>query len=248
MGAPDAPPPVPLNLVGDFGGGGMLLALGIVTALYERDRSGHGQVLDVAMIDGIASLMTSIYQLRAMGDWSDARGEHWVQGAAPWYRAYATADGRFVTVGPLEAKFYALLLARLGLDADEWPQWDRERWPALADVMAQRFAARTLAEWQDELEGTDVCFAPALRTDEAVVHPHMAERGTYVTVDGVQQPAPVPRFSRTPGAIAGPPPWPGEQTLDVLAEIGVDHAEREALLTAGVAWTAPAQGAARAAR
>jgi alpha-methylacyl-CoA racemase len=239
MGPADRPPPVPLNLVGDFGGGGMLLAMGIATALYERERSGRGQVLDVAMIDGIASLMTSIYQLRAGGDWSDAREEHWVQGAAPWYRAYATADERFVTVGPLEAKFYALLLERLGLDPVQWPQWERERWPALAAVMEERFAARTLAEWQTELEGTDVCFAPALSTGEAVEHPHMAARGTYVTVDGVAQPAPVPRFSRTPGAIAGPPPWPGEQTREVLAEIGVEPEELEALL---------AQDAARATR
>lgn len=221
IGPPDEPPPVPLNLVGDFGGGGMLLAMGTAAALYERSRSGQGQVLDVAMIDGVASLMTSIHQLHAMGDWSDQRGHHWLQGAAPWYRAYETADRRFVTVGSLEPKFYELLLTRLGFEPGDWPQWDETLWPELTVRFQELFASRTLAQWRLDLEGSDVCFAPALGLDEATRHPHLAARGTYVEHDGVTQPAPVPRFARTPGAIASSPPLAGEHTLEILTELGV---------------------------
>jgi alpha-methylacyl-CoA racemase len=218
IGPADRPVP-PLNLVGDYGGGGMLLAFGVACALYERERSGLGQVLDVAMVDGVASLMTIVCQLQAQGSWSPQRGENFLDGGSPWYRAYATADGRFVTVAAIEAKFYSLLLARLGLDEGDWPQWDRERWPAMTARLEQLFGQRTLDEWRVELEGTDACFAAALRVDEAARHPQLAARGTYVALDGVLQPAPVPRFSRTPGAIQGPPPLPGEHTHEVLAEL-----------------------------
>jgi alpha-methylacyl-CoA racemase len=221
MGSPPAPPPPPLNLIADFGGGGMLLAFGVACALYERERSGLGQVLDVAMLDGVASLLTSVCQLRAQGAWSPDRGTNWLDGAAPWYRAYATADARFVTVAALEAKFYSLLLARLGLDEADWPQWDRGRWPALGARLEQLFAQRTLEQWRAELEGTDACFAPVLRVEEAAEHPQLADRGTYLAPDGVVQPAPVPRFDRTPGAIQGPPPLPGEHTDEVLAELAL---------------------------
>jgi alpha-methylacyl-CoA racemase len=221
IGDPGAPPPPPLNLVGDFGGGGMLLAFGVAAALVERARSGRGQVLDVAMLDGVATLLASLCQLDAQGQWSHERGTNWLDGAAPWYGTYRTADDRFVTVGALEGKFYALLLGRLGLDAVDWPQWDRSRWPALRAVLEERFAARTLAEWRDELEGTDACFAPVLRSDEAAEHPHVAARGTFERHDGVLQPAPSPRFSRTPGAVQGRPPLPGEHTAEVLAELQV---------------------------
>jgi alpha-methylacyl-CoA racemase len=221
MGPPDAPPPPPLNLVADFGGGGMLLAFGVACALYERERSGLGQVLDVAMVDGVASLLTSVCQLQAQGVWSRERGANWLDGAAPWYRAYATADGRFVTVAALEAKFYSLLLARLGLDEADWPQWDREGWPELSQQLEQLFAGRTLEQWRAELEGTDACFAPALRVEEAAEHPQLVARATYVAPGGVVQPAPVPRFGRTPGAIQGPPPLRGEHTEEVLAELAL---------------------------
>jgi alpha-methylacyl-CoA racemase len=218
IGTPDAPPPPPLNLVGDYGGGGMVLAFGVACALYERERSGRGQVIDVAMVDGVASLLAIVCQLEAQGEWSRERGGNFLDGSAPWYRAYTTADGRFVTVAAIEAKFYSLLLERLGLDEADWPQWDRDRWPALRARLTEVFAQRTLDEWRAQLEGTDVCFAPALRVDEAARHPQLAARGTYVD-DGVLQPAPVPRFSRTPGAIQGRPPMPGEHTDEVLAEL-----------------------------
>jgi alpha-methylacyl-CoA racemase len=230
MGEPGGRPAPPLNLVGDFGGGGMLLALGIAAALFERERSGRGQVIDVAMLDGVATLLASLCQLDAQGQWSRERGDNWLDGAAPWYRSYRTADGRFVTVGALEAKFYSLLLERLGLDEARWPQWERARWPQLHARMEEIFAGRSLEDWRVALEGTDACFAPALRVDEAATHPHVAARATYVTVDGVLQPAPSPRFDRTPGAIQGPPPLPGEHSEEILAELGrrpeFDHQER----------------------
>jgi alpha-methylacyl-CoA racemase len=174
------------------------------------------------MIDGVASLMASIFQVDAMGEWDRERGSNWLQGAAPWYRAYETADGRYLTVGPLEPQFYAQLLARLDLDLAEWPQWDRARWPELLARLTEIFRSRTLADWCAELEGTDVCFAPALTMDEVVSHPHLAAREVYVNHDGVTQPAPVPRFERTPGSISAPPPWPGEHTLEVLSDLGID--------------------------
>jgi alpha-methylacyl-CoA racemase len=219
MGSPTAPPPVPLNLVGDFGGGGMLLALGVVSALFERDRSGEGQVLDVAMVDGVAMLLTSVFQLDAQRLWSHDRGTNWLDGAAPWYQSYQTADGRYVTIGSLEPQFYDQLLKRFDLDPLDWPQWRTDRWPALKDRLTTAFAARTLADWRGRLEGTDVCFAPALRIDEAANHPQLAARRTYVEYEDVLQPAPAPRFSRTPGAIRRPPPWPGQHSEEILSEL-----------------------------
>ena len=225
MGAPDGLPQVPLNLVGDFGGGGMLLVLGVVTALLERERSGRGQVVDVAMIDGVATLMTSLYQLAAMGQWTNERGGNWLDGSAPWYGVYRTADDRFLTVGALEEKFYAELLERLSLDGAAWPQWDVARWPALRAELESIFVHKTLAEWQELLEGTDVCFAPVLRPDEAAGHPQLAARRTYVEPAGVQQPAPAPRFSRTPAETRRPPPWPGQHSEEIRAELAAAAAQ-----------------------
>jgi alpha-methylacyl-CoA racemase len=219
IGDAGRPPVVPLNLVADFGGGGMLMAVGVLAALHERRDSGRGQVVDVAMVDGVASLLGSVLQLRAMGLWEEERGANWLQGAAPWYRAYETADGRYVSVGALEPKFYAELLRRLGLEPQEWPQHDRERWPALAAAIGERFASRSLEEWQRELEGTDTCFAPVLGLDEAARHPHLAARGTFVESDGMLQPGVVPKFSRTPGAIGGPPPLPDQHGAELRAEL-----------------------------
>ena len=239
MGDPGAPPQVPLNLVADFGGGGMLLAVGVLAALFERERSGRGQVIDVAMVDGVATLLASVLQLDAMGQWVSGRGSNWVAGAAPWYRPYRTSDDRYVTVASLEDKFYALLLGTLGLDAAEWPQWNRERWEELSALLAQIISTKTMDEWCEALEGTDVCFSPVLSFAEAAVHPHLAARGTYVEQDGVLQPAAAPRFDRTPGSIAAPPPWPGEHTASVLAELGITRDESAALLRREVARCLP---------
>jgi alpha-methylacyl-CoA racemase len=239
IGPPGQPPTVPLNLVGDFGGGGMLLAVGVLAGLLERERSGQGQVIDVAMVDGIALLLTSILQMAAGGSWSGRRGENWVDGGAPWYRAYATRDGRFVTVGPLEPKFYAQFLTRLGFDPEQWPQWDMTRWPELERRLEETFAARTVGDWDRLLEGSDVCYAPVLSFAEGARHPHVAHRGTYVEVDGVLQPAPAPRFARTPGAIGLPPPWPGADTRSVLEGLGLSVETVAELLARGEAVELP---------
>jgi alpha-methylacyl-CoA racemase len=239
MGDPGQPPQVPLNLVADFGGGGMLLVVGVLAALLERERSGLGQVVDVAMVDGVATLLASVLQLDAMGQWASGRGGNWVAGAAPWYRAYRTADDRYVTVASLEDKFYALLLEQLGLDVAEWPQWNRERWADLTARIVTIIATRTLSEWCDSLEGTDACFSPVLSFTEAARHPHLAARETYVEAGGVLQPAPAPRFARTPAAIAGSPPWPGEHTRVVLEELGLANAEADGLLDRKAARSLP---------
>jgi alpha-methylacyl-CoA racemase len=224
IGPADGPPVVPVNLVGDFGGGAMLLVAGVLAALLERAGSGRGQVLDAAMVDGTALLMTSIFQGRAMNVWEAGRGRNWLQGAAPWYRPYRTADDRYLTVGPMEPKFYALLLERLALDPADWPQHDKARWPALAERMAATFASRTLAQWRTELEGSDVCFAPVLGLDELADDPQLSARGTYVEYEGILQPAPAPRFSRTPAAIPRPPAWPGQHSDEIIAELRLTRA------------------------
>jgi alpha-methylacyl-CoA racemase len=197
MGRRDSPPPPPLNLVADFGGGGMLLAFGVAAALVERERSGRGQVVDAAMVDGVALQLAMLLSFRAMGGWSDERESNALDGGAPWYDSYATADGKHVAVGAIEPQFYADLLARLGLDPAEWPQHDRRCWPRLRAALARTFAARTRDEWAEALAGTDACVTPVLSVEEAAAHPQNAARGVYRTVDGVLQPAPAPRFSRS---------------------------------------------------
>lgn len=239
IGPADEVPHVPLNLIGDFGGGGMLMAFGVMAALHERATSGRGQVVDVAMVDGVASLMGSVFQLIASGQWAPGRGTNWLQGAAPWYGVYRTADDRFVTVGPLEGKFYALLLETLGFDPADWPQFDTGRWGDLRSRLEEVFASRTLAEWVTALEGTDVCFGPVVGLDEVTSHPHLAARGTYVTVEGAVQSAPVPRFSRTPGALTLPPPWPGQHTAEILDDLDLTTAGRDELVAAGAVAVLP---------
>jgi alpha-methylacyl-CoA racemase len=204
MGDADRPPSPPLNLVGDFGGGGMMLAFGVVCAMLEARTSGRGQVVDAAMTDGAALLGAMMYGLRAHGSWSAARGANLLDGGAPFYATYACADGRFIAVGAIEPQFYARLLALAGADDSAFArQWRQDDWPALKDKFAALFATRTRDDWCALLEGTDACFAPVLDMDEAPRHPHNAARATFVDVDGVTQPAPAPRFSRTPGQ-AGP--------------------------------------------
>ena len=223
----EAPVP-PLNLVGDFGGGGMVLAFGIACALYEARASGRGQVIDAAMTEGAASLMAMFYGRMAAGDWHDQRGVNVLDSGAPWYDAYETADGGHVAIGAIEGRFYAELLERLGLDPAALPgQLESARWPELRAALSAAFKSKNRDAWCRELEGTDVCFAPVLSLTEAPQHPHNRARGAFVDIDGVIQPAPVPRYSRTPGAVARPAPRRGEGGAQALADWGFDKAEIE---------------------
>jgi alpha-methylacyl-CoA racemase len=222
MGHKDGRPVPPLNLVGDFGGGSLYLAMGILAALFERQQSGKGQVVDAAMVDGAASLMTMFYGMKGAGLWSDIRGDNMLDSGAPWYDTYECRDGGYVAIGSIEGKFYAELVEKLGLDSATLPkQHDRKRWPSLRAAIAASFRTRTRAEWCDIMEGSDICFAPVLSLDEAPQHPHMVERQTFVSPDGVTQPAPAPRFSRTPAAIRRKPPVRGEGGAQALADWGV---------------------------
>ncbi len=228
-----APVP-PLNLVGDFGGGGMYLAFGIVCALLEAGRSGRGQVVDAAMVDGAASLAAAVFGLRAMGIWNDERGDNILDSGAPWYDVYETQDGRYVAIGAIEARFYADLLRLTGLDGEALPpQRDKARWGELRARLTEVFKQKTREEWCRILEGSDVCFAPVLSLTEAPAHPHNRARGTFVEVEGVVQPGPAPRFSRTPAAIQRPPARPGEHTEEALHDWGFTADDLAALRAQG---------------
>ena len=235
IGRRGAPPTPPLNLVGDFGGGALYLALGVVSALYEARDSGKGQTVDAAMIDGAASLMTSAYALRAAGVAGAPRGENILDGGAHFYDVYETSDGRYVSVASIEPKFHAELLERIGLDPGEAPHSaDRADWREGKARLAALFRTRTRDEWCAILEGTDACFAPVLGMDEAHRHPHNAERATFVERDGIVQPNAAPRFSRTPGGIRCPPTAPGSGTRRVLADRGFGAEEIDDLAARGV--------------
>jgi alpha-methylacyl-CoA racemase len=222
MGRTGEKPPIPLNLVADFGGGGMLLALGIVSAVLEARTSGQGQVVDAAMVEGSALLTTMFHAMRAAGLWNDTPGTNLLDSGAPFYEVYACADGKYMAVGALEPQFYAELLRRLELDPDELPQWDQPRWPEHKARLAAVFATKTRDEWAALLEGADACATPVLGLVEAASHPHTVARGAFVEVDGKVQPAPAPRFSRTPAAISSAPSEPGADTDAVLADWGID--------------------------
>ena len=231
---PTTLPVPPLNLLGDFGGGGMLLAVGVLSALFERSRSGVGQVVDAAMVDGVALLTTLFHGMRADGVWSDQPGSNVLDLGAPFYNVYETADGGYITVGSGEPQFYAQLLEHLGLERDLLKhQGDPETWDAVKARLAALFKTKTRDEWCALLEGTDTCFAPVLTLTEAPAHPHNVARQTFVEVDGVVQPSAAPRFSRTPAPAPGPPPVRGHDTVDVLLECGVSRAEIDALAEAG---------------
>jgi alpha-methylacyl-CoA racemase len=235
MGRSGAPPVPPLNLVGDFGGGAMMLAFGVVCALLEARTSGKGQVIDAAMTDGAALLGAMIYGFRAFGAWSDQRGANLLDGGAHFYDTYACADGKFISIGAIEPQFYALLLKLAGIDDPAFnAQMDARNWPALTDKLAAVFAARSRDQWCELLEGTDVCFAPVLDMGEAPGHPHNVARATFVELDGVTQPAPAPRFSRTAPEIGIGPAQPGQHSAAVLAEWGWSEAEIAALESQGV--------------
>jgi alpha-methylacyl-CoA racemase len=214
-----APVP-PLNLVGDFGGGGMLLAFGMVCGILEARSSGRGQVIDAAMIDGAAVLTTMIYAFRTIGAWVDERGANTLDTGAHFYDVYECADGEYISLGSIEPQFYAEMCEKLGLAPEDFPQQDKARWPEFKERVAAVVRTRTRAQWCELLEGSDVCFAPVLSLAEAHEHPHNAHREVFTEVAGVVQPSPAPRFSRTPGAISRPPAQPGQHTADVLADWG----------------------------
>ena len=235
IGRPGEPPVVPLNYVGDFGGGAMMLAFGVVCAAFEAKSSGKGQVVDAAMTDGAALLGAMTYGLRAFGSWSDEREANLLDGGAPFYDCYACADGKFISIGAIEPQFYAQLLALTGVEDPQFrKQWRQADWPELKRKFADLFATRRRAEWCALLEGTDVCFAPVLDMAEAPRHPHNAARATFVERDGVTQPAPAPRFSRTPAELGPTPSSPGQDGAAVLGDWGWSAASVEALRRAGV--------------
>ncbi len=223
LGRADSAPVPPLNLVGDFGGGGMLLAFGMVAALLEAARSGEGQVVDAAMVDGAASLMTMIHAFHRHGLWNDQRGANMLDTGAPFYEVYETGDGQWMAVGGIEAQFYAELIRGLGLEGDSSfpPQMSRDQWPAMKARFAEIFKSKSRDEWSAIFDGTDACVVPVLSPWEAHLHPHNVARSTFVEVNGTVQPAPAPRFSRTPSAISKPPSPPGADTISALVEWGV---------------------------
>lgn len=223
LGRADSAPVPPLNLVGDFGGGGMLLAFGMVAALLEAARSGEGQVVDAAMVDGAASLMTMIHAFHRHGLWNDERGANMLDTGAPFYEVYETSDGKWMAVGGIEAQFYAELIRGLGLEGDtSFPsQMSRDQWPAMKARFAEIFKSKTRDEWSAIFDGTDACVVPVLSPWEAHLHPHNVARSTFVEVDGTVQPAPAPRFSRTPSSISKPPSPPGADTVSALVEWGI---------------------------
>lgn len=229
-------PVPPLNLVADYGGGALYLAFGVLAALFERQRSGRGQVVDAAMVDGAASLASIFYGLQAAGQWGEARGANLLDGGAPFYDSYETADARFVSLAPLEPKFFGRLAAALELEPRfVQRQYERRLWPEMRSAIAAAVRRHTRDEWCARLEGSDACFAPVLAFDEAPLHPHAQARGAFVSIDGVVQPAPVPRFDRTPAATPRRAPTVGEHSTEVLAEAGFSAAEVAALFAAGVA-------------
>jgi alpha-methylacyl-CoA racemase len=222
LGRKGQAPVPPLNLVGDFGGGGMLLAYGLVCGILNAHRTGEGQVVDAAMVDGAAVLMMMFHAFRAMGIWEDERGSNLLDTGAHFYDVYETADGKYVSIGSIEPQFYKELLRLTGLDGEELPwQHDKAQWPALKERLAEVFKAKTRDEWCTLMEGTDVCFAPVLSMAEAPQHPHNVHRETFLELDGVVQPAPAPRFSGTPASVSRPPAHAGQHTDEVLADWGL---------------------------
>ena len=237
IGPADKPTP-PLNLVGDFGGGALYLAFGLLAGVIEARQSGRGQVVDCAMTDGAASLMAMIYGLKGVGEWDQRRQANLLDGGAHLYDTYRCADGKWISLGPLEPQFYAELCRRLEIDDPEFAR-QRSAWPQLKAKLEAVIARRTRQEWCERLEGSDVCFAPVLDMDEAPRHPHNRARGTFVEFEGLVQPAPAPRFSRTPGAIQGPPPAVGRDDREGLLDWGFSEDEIQALVEAGALSGAP---------
>ena len=245
FGRAGVPPVPPLNMVGDFGGGGMFLAYGVVCGLLEAQRSGQGQVVDTAMVDGTAVLMSMFWAFRSIGMHDEnARGTNLLDTGAHFYDVYRCSDGEYVSLGSIEPQFYAELLRLTGLDGDPQfaKQMDRAEWPALKNRLTELFAQRTRAEWCELMEETDVCFAPVLTMTEAAQHPHNVERNTFIDVAGTVQPAPAPRFSRTVPEVSRPPAHAGAHTVDVFADWGVSSAQIDAWTAAGAVKQAEPAG------
>ncbi len=233
IGTDDKPVP-PLNLVGDFGGGALYLAFGLMAGIIQARETGQGQVVDCAMSDGAASLMAMFYGMKGAGVWKDQRRANMLDGGAHFYDTYQCSDGKWISIGSIEPQFYALLMEKTGIDDPDFArQHDRSIWPQLRQKLAQVIAGKTQAEWNEIMSGTDICFAPVLDLDEAPKHPHNTARQTFVEVAGVTQPAPAPRFSATPGAIQGPPPQPGAHNREALSEWGVPESEIDRLAASG---------------
>lgn len=238
IGRRGQPPTPPLNLVGDLGGGGMVLALGVLAAVVERASSGAGQIIDAAMVDGSAVLATSFFGWAQSGEWATERGTNMIDSGAPYYDTYETADGRWLSVASVEPRFYAALLDLLELDAQSLPaQDDRASWPEMKELFASVIKTRTRDEWSARVDGLEVCVAPVLGVDEIEKDPHLAERQTFVRFEGVLQPAPAPRFSRTGASLSRRPPSPGEHTEEALADWGCASTDIRDWLDAGVIAT-----------
>jgi alpha-methylacyl-CoA racemase len=236
IGPAGGKPVPPLNLVGDYGGGALYLAMGLLAALHERKASGRGQVVDAAMVDGAASLASIFYGLHAAGQWDAPRGENLLDGGAPFYDSYETADGRWVSLAALEPKFFAQLAEALGLEPRfVQRQYDRRLWPEMRAAIAAAVRQRTRDAWCEALEGSDTCFAPVLDFDEAPQHRHARARGAFVDVGGMLQPAPAPRFDRTPAGHPRPAPEVGQHTDELLREAGCSAEDIAALRAAGSA-------------
>jgi alpha-methylacyl-CoA racemase len=234
MGRAGERPVPPLNLVGDFGGGGMMLAFGMCAAIISARQTGAGQVVDAAMVDGAAALMTMTFTLRQAGAWVDQRGVNLLDTGAHFYEVYETSDGGFLGVGAIEAQFYAELIRLLDLVDEDLPdQNDRSAWPAMKERFARIFASRTRAEWEEVFAGSDACVAPVLSLAEAPAHPHNRFRGTFTEVEGVIQPSPAPRFTGTPGSIRRPPPNPGQGADEALSDWGLSAADIAGLRSSG---------------
>jgi alpha-methylacyl-CoA racemase len=235
LGPADRPPLPPLNLVGDFGGGGMVLAFGVMAALWEAQRSGKGQVVDAAMVDGAATLMGMMYGLRSGGHWTDTRESNALDGGAPWYGTYTTKDGKYLAVGAIEGRFYSEFIDKLGLANANLPgQHDQSRWPELRASLAARIALRTRAEWETVFADSDACVTPVLSMTEAPTHPHNIGRKIFYTIDGVTQPAPTPRFSRTVPEPVAAPRVIGADSKQILADWGLSASTIAALAADGI--------------
>ena len=231
---PEEPPIPPLNLVGDYGGGGLMMAFSIASAVVEQKTSGKGQVIDVSMLDGSNLLMTVFHSLRKCNAWQDERASNFLDTGAPYYESYKTKDDKFVSVGPIEPQFYALLVEKMGLDEELFAEQENTaRWPEMKVAMQDVFLTKTRDEWCELLEGTDACFAPVLPFWEAHEHPHNQARENFIKIDGLVQPAPAPKFSRTRSEVRHKPHRVGQDTRDILAEAGLSDDEVKNLLASG---------------